>query len=264
MRNVIQFSSAPGLSGIWRNLAEQSGPLQRFPAESAAVFGRRGVQVRSAVRVGVGQRLDCGGRSAAEAPQGGDQEKRQAADSRVSRCGNPDRHGQCDASNQEDDTDGGRKKHKACDHFLQLPRETYDKVARQAWQEYGRVLVKVRRGARHSGKIGPSRTRETWGNILLVVSGFATQSGREIGRATCDARGRSLNINGKARRPMAGEWWPTGWGPSARKRMGPGASARPLPGGQNRDSDRELRDDCLSFVTPGQQGRSVAGQEDGN
>lgn len=178
MRNVIQFSGAPGLCRIWRNLAEHSVSMVRIPADTVTRPGKR--QMRQCLAVGVVGRQSVGGRGcgAADVPQGGGHQKRQAADRRVGREGNPERKREGDGQSHDDHSDYGRNKNEACDHFVQPPREVYEEDARSAWQQCGRALVKVRLEARFRGEFGSAMMRRSRHNQLRVAADFAIQSGR--------------------------------------------------------------------------------------
>ena len=148
MRNVIHFSSTPGSLGIWRNLAEHTLPIVKISADNRGNSKGRLCHPHSAGRVAPGHLVRGSGRRGPDAPHSGAEQKRQAADRRVGDKSHPDRNGQGNDGAHEDRTDHGRQKDISSKHFLQPPHEVYGEYARHAWQECGRVLVKIRRGAK--------------------------------------------------------------------------------------------------------------------
>jgi hypothetical protein len=145
MVKVIHFSNVRRLFDIWRFLAEY-----RLQEVTVSADGRKpnkwcARRASLAVEALVAHAIARCASVIADVPQRSAQQERDTADRRIGGKRNPGRHGKRDRRTNHNHPNRRRQQHEPCQHFPQPPRETYDKDARHAWQEYGRVLVKVRR-----------------------------------------------------------------------------------------------------------------------
>jgi hypothetical protein len=146
--------------------------------------------------------------------------------------------------------------------LAQPPREAYDQDARHAWQEYGRVLVKVRRQAATLFAASSEQMQEIGAISARGCGRLGLQSrvenDRSEGRSPCNALKNMVLLGSHGKRP--GLVMPaTGKRPSSRCRL---ASKWRNLGEVICTPNREVHEECLSFVMPQQQGRPVAGHED--
>jgi hypothetical protein len=266
MPRVIHFSRLRALPDTWQILAEHPCQMVNISAQPAHRCasgrwpgfgnGRSAVQVTPvSVRPG---RVGGG----ADAPRGGADHERETAGGRVSGKRDPRRHGQGDRGPNCQEPDRCRQEDEPSKHFAQPPRENYSQDARYAWQECGRVLVKVRRSIETFTVIDAPLTCES-----PVVSAFGGACGCAQPRvAICGRSGRCMNNYMKRNKFRISSSGGTG------KSLWPHRSeGRDFCRGAAiwRNLDRlilavvpVLDKDCLSFVMPQKQGSAAAGHGD--
>jgi hypothetical protein len=266
MPRVIHFSRQRALPKTWQILAEHPCQMVNISAQPAHRCvsgprpefgsGRSAVQV-APVRVRPGR---VGG--GADAPRGGADQQREAAGGRVGGKRDPGRHGQGDRSAHGHEPDRCRQEDEPSKHFAQPPRENYSQDARYAWQECGRVLVKVRRTIETFTVIAEPLTCES-----RLVSAFGGACGcAQPGVATRDLSGWRIGNNMKRNDFLIS--LSAGAGKPPRPHRSEARDFR-RSAAIGRNFDRlilavvpVLDKDCLSFVMPQKQGSAAAGHGD--
>jgi hypothetical protein len=264
MRRVKDFRGLPVRSHSWLKLADVfifqvAFSACRLPARWTGYRTDRSAGQLLPVQAIVGS---FGG--AADAPHGGADQKREAAGDRVYSQGNPDWHGQSDAYTHGHEPDSSGQDEEPDKHFVQLPREECNQDARREWQEYGRVLVKVRRIIETFQKLEPAipsekRMISTYGSISGGLQPRADSALRTARSANKPLKGRAF----RRLQPVYGvrevRSRTTGLAgdrcTAAMWRNFVIAIAAAIP---------ELDEDCLSFVIPRKQGVAAAGHGDFN
>lgn len=266
MPRVIHFSRQRALPKTWQILAEHPCQMVNISAQPARGCasgprpgfgsGRSAVQV-APVRVRPGR---IGG--GADAPRRGADQKREAAGGRVRCKRDPRRKGQGDRRAHCQEPDRCRQEDEPSKHFAQPPRENYSQDARYAWQECGRVLVKVRRTIETFTAIAEPLTCES-----PVVSAFGGAC--RFAQPRVAGRGRSgWRMNNHMKR---NNLWISSSGGAGKPSYPHRSEARCSRRGAAiwRNLDRlilavvpVLDKDCLSFVMPQKQGSAAAGHGD--
>ena len=266
MRRVIHVSGLRGLPGTWQNLAEQSCCKAMKSAGSghraAAALWRGPGGGRSSVQMTPVQVIArCLGR-AADAPDRGADQKRKAAGGRVGRESDPGRQGQRDGCTHRQKPDRRGQENEPCKHFAQPPRENCGQDARPTWQEYGRVLVKIRQRTETFPPFARPLDRES-----RVVSAFGGACQKAQPKVVTDRRPEDA-LRNHLKQNRFSKCWPNGPrtpDPCFLSGGRPGSGAAAIwrnPDSAIRACVPEPDKDCLSFVMPQKQGGAAAGQGD--
>lgn len=236
--------------------------MPRKRSRSAGIPELLHEQLRSAMRGAVPQSFACLADRGPDAPDRGADQKRQAADRRIGGKRHPSRSRQREGHTDHHHPDCRRQKYEPRKHFPQPPRDFYDQDARRAWQDYGRALVKVRRTRKALMRDAYAPIQENQSISALVYMQRAAQpKGDSPDPSDCCRR----NLLNKRYILLCGDGRSNGVAPSVAKRRR--VRCRIAAKWQNSGRpkcwiDRELHEECLSFVIPRQHGRTVSGQED--
>ncbi len=253
------FSQTAYFFAFWRFLAEGQW---RKRIGSAGVSKLQLGQTRSAMGWTLPQSfagLACCG---PDAPDSGADQKRQAADRRVGGKSHPGRNGERDGRTDHHHPDRRGQKNQSCKHLTQPPREVFDKNARHAWQDYDRLLVKVRRKGLVLMRsllacMQESRSKSALGCKKSRAHPGVDSPYRGVGRSCKIRKTRNNFLSGERQGNRIALPFAKREGVQCRIAAKWQNSVRP-----NCWKDRELHEECLSFVIPHQHGRPVAGQED--
>jgi hypothetical protein len=266
MPRVIHLTGLCAAPRVWRNLAEK--PCQNINIRAQAArrcpSGFRLVRRvgRSAVQVTPMQGIARSFGSAADAPDRCEHHERQAASGWIGCQRHPCRQGQGDRRTHCQDTDRCGQEDEPCKHFAQPPRENFGQIARHAWQEYGRVLVKVRRAIETFQPV--SRLMKGKFAVVSACGGdpLRLQPKVEVRGWASGCIPKRLKVNnyptelrGRARRLLHLR-------PSEAARFRCNAAIWRNPEAPNWAIVPELDKECLSFVMPQKQGGAAAGQGD--
>jgi hypothetical protein len=256
---VNHFPNVRYLFDIWRFLAEYRLQDVTISADMRTLDKRSVRRSNLAVQVLAAHSIaGCAG-VVPDVPQRGAEQERQTADRRISGKRDPGRHGKRNRRPNHNHPNHRRQQHKPCQHFPQPPRETEVKDARDAWQECGRVLVKVRRTIE---KLRNSVEETMRGISEKSSSGGAVWKMQPRVEVEADPAEVIRNHMNKLYFLDSLAWAANPAAGSDDAQLGaPGTAAAKWRnfGGLIRHTVREVHEECLSFVIPRQQGRPAKG-----
>ena len=236
--------------GVWRNLADipAAAPGAVWATHSAvlgSLRGRSGLRPERAFRV---KRLLC-----PDVPQRRGQQQRQAAHGRVAGQNDPCRKRKCHRSSHCQHSDRCRHQNHPCHHLTHPLRVSQFQRAVGAWQDYGRVLVNLRRPEAVGSRPDPDPGQASGRTTLANVASFGFHLWRELrelaGMTCCKLlfHKRFSHIAGRARRGSSCSGGTRGCG------LGSSAARCRKPNRGRRDANPDLAAVCLSFVMAAQQ-----------
>lgn len=254
------------LSDCWQNLAEHFATKVAVSACWPHLATYRNRLAGSAVHALLPHVGVLWNDRAAHAPRRGADQERQATNGRVGGQDDPSRQRQGNGCTHPQEANCCGQENKPDHHFVQPPREDWNQDARRAWQEYGPVLVKVRRSVAAFQRLLGELTGAIQG-IFERLSGLGSMQPR--GESGWDARKLSDN-------PLKENTFIGGrLGPALRTTRS-AATRRAFHRctaaiwrnhvirikAAIREAIWEVNEDCLSFVIPQKQGVAAAAHED--
>jgi hypothetical protein len=193
----------------------------------------------------------------ADVPHGGSDQKRQAANHRVDRQGDPGRGRHHERSGRGNDTNLRGYDNHSCKHVPQPPREEHLQRASVAWQDCGRALVNLRQVESWMRRCGAATVWEKPRLTLASKPVIVNQSGVAISAGSSKIGGNPL----KKRNLVSGPCGRNRSEPSMKARVGirhgRGAARLRWPCARDWLRNPDVTEECLSFVMPQQQSARV-------